>query len=388
MNIKYKNILFVNPWSRGIYPPPSIGYLQSSVKKYFNDNIVVSACNIESLPHLLKINKYDLIAVSFHSFSVKHAKYIREITNKTHLVCGGHHPTSLPQQMLDIGYNQVVLGEGENKMIDIISGNNVQEIVDSCEMYYNKVNDIPFPDYSGLGDNWIDGYPIISSRGCPFKCNFCASSIFWERKWYMRSVENIIEEIKYLISTKNMTTWMFEDDNFTLNINRAKEICYELIRNNINLNWQCASRAETLVDTELTELLSKSGCKTVWLGVESLSEKTLERCNKNTTIDKMLKGIETAHNYSLGTMSQFIVGLPDDTIDNILETSKNIKKSKISRMGCNIAWILPDTEIYRKAKKYGFSDDIYLTHGAPYYTYEHSINELNNWINILNNSKK
>ena len=381
------NILLINPWYKDIYPPPSIGYLQSSIRGYFKDEVNVVACNIDLVEHHLFNKKFDLVGVSFHSFSVKYAQHIRDkVSSDIKLICGGHHPSALPKQLLDIGYNQVVIGEGENSIIDIILGND-SKIVKLHNNYFNSIDDIPFPNYSGLGDNWSSGFPIISSRGCPFTCNFCASADFWNRKWKMREVDNVIDEILYNKKKYNMNTWMFEDDNFTLNKNRAKNICLEIIRNNINLSWQCASRAETLCDSELCELLVKSGCKTVWLGVESLSQNSLDRCKKNTTVDKMLSGIEVAHSCGLETMSQFIVGLPGDTIKDILETSKNIKKSKINRMGCNIAWVLPNTEIYNLAKKMGFNDDIYLSAGAPYYTYEQSINTLNNWTNILNNSK-
>ena len=386
MEPKYSNILFINPWVREIYPPPSIGYLQASIKKYFGDKINVHACNIDSLDEILRKNNFDLVAVSFHSFSVKYALLIRGKVKNVKLICGGHHPSALPNQLLDIGYNQVVVGEGENAIIDILLGDE-NAIVKSKNRYFESINELPFPDYSGLGDNWNDGYPIISSRGCPFTCNFCASSFFWGRKWYMRNVDNIIEEIQHRINNYHMTTWMFEDDNFTLNRKRAIEICSEIINNNIKMTWQCASRAETLCDEELCDYLVRAGCKVVWLGVESLSQESLDRCGKNTTVEKMLKGIEIAESFGLSTMSQFIIGLPDDTLNNIIETANNIKKSAISRKDVNIAWILPNTEIYRKAKEMGFDDNTYLSQGAPFYTYEQDIGTLNKWGDIIRRAK-
>ena len=385
-NIIYKNVLFINPWYKDMYPPPSIGYLQSAIKKCFGNDVNVTSCNITELDNILLKNTFDLVAVSFHSFSVRYAIEIRNKIKNAKLICGGHHSSSLPEQMLSIGYDQVVIGEGENAIIDIILGEQ-QKIFKSKSKYFNTINDIPIPDYSGLGDTWEDGYPIISSRGCPFACNFCASSFFWDKKWNMRSVDNIISEILYRINNFGMKTWMFEDDNFTLNKKRAIDICSAIINNKININWQCASRAETLQDEELCKSLFDAGCKTVWLGIESLSQDSLDRCNKNTTIEKMLKGIETAEKIGLQTMSQFIVGLPGDTIDNINETAENIKKSACSRIGVNIAWILPNTKIHEEAKKRGFGDDSYLVNGATFYTYEQSKETLLSWADILYKAK-
>ncbi len=386
LNVKYKNILFVNPWNREVYPPPSIGYLQSAVKTHFGSEINVQACNIDGLDGMLAKNTFDLVAASFHSFSVKNAIGIRNKVKSAKLICGGHHSSSLPDQMLQIGYDQVVIGEGENAMIDIISGEEGRSINGNYN-HFKTIDEIPIPDYSGLGDNWTDGYPIISSRGCPFACNFCASSFFWGRKWHMRNVDNIIIELLLRINNYGMRTWMFEDDNFTLNRKRVIDICSEIIKNGIRMVWQCASRAETLCDEELCTYLFNAGCRVVWLGVESLSQESLDRCGKNTTVAKMLKGIETAERKGIQTMSQFIIGLPGDTINNINETSGNIRKSAIRRTGVNIAWILPNTDIHEKAKAKGFDDSIYLTQGAPFYTYEQNITTLNNWASILKNSK-
>jgi radical SAM superfamily enzyme YgiQ (UPF0313 family) len=362
-------VLLINPWEADIFPPPSLGYLQSVLKQ---ESIDVHGADLKDA--LLLKDDYDLVGVTFHSFSVKYAKQIRD-KFKTRLICGGHHPSALPEQMLAIGYDQVVIGEGEKAILDIIKGNTESIIQgEACVL-----DEIPFPDYTGFKGNWTMGIPIISSRGCPFDCNFCASADFWKRKWKMRSAENVISEIV----TKQYKTFMFEDDNFTMNRNRVIEICKSL-KELSGLSWQCASRAETLVDEELCWWLRTAGCHTVWLGVESLSQESLDRCKKKTTVDKMLNGIRTAHAYDLQTMSQFIVGIPGDTEKNIRETVQNIRLGKVGRKrGSSILWILPNTDIHKKAKEKGFSDDVYLNGGELYYTYEQNIRTLRYWVNLI-----
>lgn len=363
-------VLLINPWSSEVFPTPAIGYLQAIIKSSGHQ---VKAIDIKSMYD--EKDEYDIIATSFHSFSVKHAKLIRDYF-KGHLICGGHHPSALPEQMLSIGYDQVVIGEGEKAMFEILNGN-TSKIVKGTPM---SIDDIPMADYTGLNYSGEMGLPIISSRGCPYKCNFCASTDFW-KSYRMRSCDNVLNELSLRLSS-GMKTWMFEDDNFTANKQRAIDICIGISEMGF-FNWQCASRAESL-DDELCRVLKMAGCKTVWLGIESLSQDSLDRCNKHTTVEKMITGIKTARKYGINTMSQFIVGLPDDTIKNINDTIIQIKRNNIHQKGANILWVLPKTLAYQKAKLKGFDDSIYLEHGAPFYTYEHNIDTLKYWANLIN----
>lgn len=362
-------VLLINPWEGEVFPTPAIGYLQAILKA---NGIDVTAVDLSGA---FQSTDYDIVAVTFHSFSVRHARKIREYY-KGRLICGGHHPSAMPDQMLSIGYDQVIIGEGEKAIMDVANGNTSAKI-------YGEISDIdsiPFPDYTGLKYEGTMGLPVISSRGCCFDCNFCASTHFWNRKYRARTPDNVLNEIAFRLR-QGLRNWMFEDDNFTANKKRAIDICAGISEMG-KFNWQCASRAESL-DEELCLALRQSGCRTVWLGVESLSQDSLDRCNKNTTVEKMLKGIEIAEDFGIETMSQFLVGIPGDTIENINETLKNIMRSKIKRKGTNIIWILPCTDIYNKAKAIGFNDDIYLNSGAPYYTYEQNMNTLNHWANLI-----
>ena len=377
--MKYKKILLLNPWVGEVFPPPGLGYLQAALKYVF-PNIDIQACDIDSP----KIDEtYDVVCVSFHSFSVKYATMIRDKFKGSILVCGGHHPSSLPDQMYQIGYDHVIIGEGENQLVEFIG---------DIKSPFEDVNQYPYPDYTGFTGNWSMGYPIISSRGCPFTCDFCASANFWKRKWYPRSPKNIIDEILHMIKNFSMKTWMFEDDNFTLDQNRTIEICERLVKDVFPLigkpSWQCASRAENLTNLELCAHLKKAGCDKIWLGIESLSQDSLDRCKKNTTVQKMLHGIKNAWDCGIPTMSQFIIGMPGDSLSNIQETVKNINGSFIKHRGCNICWVLPGTKVYTKSKEYGFSDDSYLIDGAPFYTCEQSIDTLNKWVDMVNLAKR
>ncbi len=357
-------VLLINPWHEDQLPPPAIGYLQSSLKA---KGVDVIARNLQEAYELK--DDYDLVGVSFHTFSMVHAVEIRNHF-KGRLICGGHHPSALPEQMIKIGYDQVVIGEGEEAIMKIIEGN-YDQIVRSEP---TDINLFPFPDYAGLKfTGFPHGIPVISSRGCPFKCLFCGSSAFWGHKYKTRTAENVIEEIEHLKSS-GYKTWIFYDDNFIANKKRALQICSAMDGSYI---WEAVARAEDLDDVICNELY-RAGCRRLHLGVESLSQDALDRMGKHTTVEKMLKGVECAEKSGIATMSLFLVGMPGDSFEDIEITRKYRLKSKITQYGANIVWILPNTEIYRKAKEYGFDEDSYLS-GVPFYTYEHSLTELQQW---------
>jgi anaerobic magnesium-protoporphyrin IX monomethyl ester cyclase len=366
-------VLLVNPWPGDVFPPPSLGYLQAVIKTMPGVQVVAK----DFAPAKADNERYDLVAVSYHSFSVQNARRIREHFSGMRLICGGHHPSALPQQMLDIGYDQVVIGEGEHAIRQVLAGD-TSPLVQGQEI---DVETLPPPDYTGFGGNWFMGLPVISSRGCPFDCTFCGSSLFWHRRWRMRSAASVLDEV-YRLPVKS---FMFEDDNFTNDRRRVYEICKGL--EGRGYSWQCASRAETLQDADLCMQLRRAGCHTVWTGIETLSQPSLDRNCKRTTVAKMLHGIDVAHLHGLETMCQFIIGLPDDTEADIAETVRNIKRSRIHRRGTNILWILPATAVHTKALQQGFNNDVYLASGAPYYTYEQDMNTLQRWSNLITNAK-
>ncbi len=381
------NILLINPWAGESFPPPAIGYLQAALRHALPnaEQVEVVARDLQPALDLLSRRQFDFVGVSFHSFSVKYARAIRGAVTSGRLIAGGHHPSSsLGYQLEREGY-EVIRGEGEEQLVNIVAGTPVTA-------RFATIDDYPFPEYDGLTGYWFGPsavIPVISSRGCPFGCSFCASSAFWDRKWRPRSPSNVLAEIESLVMAGHRA-WMFEDDNFTLDKNRASEICIGIQRLAAKvgpLSWECASRSESLRDLAFCRLLVASGCHTAWLGVESLSQPVLDRCGKNTTVAAQEEGIRTAAAARLGTVCQFIVGLPGDTQADIDTTAARLADLPCRRAGANIAWILPDTAIHAAAKERGFDDEVYLTHGAPFYSYEQTPETLQRWRMQINNAK-
>ncbi|MBI3986675.1 MAG: B12-binding domain-containing radical SAM protein [Lentisphaerae bacterium] len=377
------NTLFINPFPFELFPAPGIGYLKAVLERedighqtWFADRNSLGAV-LERVPPL------DLIAVSIHSFAVPFTAAILPELRRRHpharLVCGGHHPSALPQQMLNLGFDQVVTGPGELAFLEIARGRTDPVIAGESP----DLDSLPWPDYPCQLPQIPSDLPIIGSRGCPFHCSFCASSHFWKRRWTPRSCENILQELAAWLDRGVMREFMFEDDNFTLKKARTLELC-EGIRTRLlprypGLRWQCASRAPALADEELCRALVTAGCFRVWLGVESGSQTILNRCRKNLIVQEQIEGIQTARRCGLRTMAQLIIGLLGETEDTLRETCRFIQLAQPSDVGINIAWTLPNTDLHAYARERGFSDDDYIRKGVPYFTWEHDETTLRQW---------
>lgn len=382
------NILLLHPSQPSIFPPPGLAYLAATVRSEREDVNVV-ATDLAGLPDAIQGPSFDIIGISLHSFAVRELPSLlprlRRHSPKARIIAGGHHPSAMPEQMLRHGFDQVISGPGENALLKAVEGDTSAHIAGEAV----DANDLPVPDYSGFGGSWqlplfphVKALPVISSRGCPFTCNFCASSAFWRRKWFSRRPEHVIDELRAHIVKWGISGFMFEDDNFTLQSDRAIEICRH-IREYIlpqwpQIQWQAASRAEVLSDEHLCQALAESGCTHVWLGCESGSDEILARSGKQTTAEEQLKGIETAARFGLSTIGQFIVGLPGESEESVARTISFIQQSCLTRIGVNIAWVLPGTALYEIACRNGFDPESYFR-SVPYFTHEHSYRTLAGW---------
>ena len=159
---------------------------------------------------------------------------------------------------------------------------------------------------------------MITSRGCPFNCGYCDQSVFG-RKWRCHSPEYVISEISYLKKQYGIDFISFEDDNFLLSKQRTIEICRGMIGKSLNIEWSCLGRVNE-VDDEVLSLMRQAGCKTVYIGIESGSERILKLINKRLSIDEYRKGIKLIKKYGINVTGSFILGVPSETKEDIDRT--------------------------------------------------------------------
>jgi anaerobic magnesium-protoporphyrin IX monomethyl ester cyclase len=358
------------------FPPLGIGYIASSLKQR-GFKVEVLDCTFRDENDLLDqiegskpkiIGIYSMYLMERESISI--ARKIKHTADL--LVAGGPLPTINSKIFLD-DFDIVVVGEAEVTMLEI-----VEDFLDHKEP--KKVNGIVFKDNFGIKhtpkrEHIVDldlipfparelfdndaykeyyqksfGYTMtsmISSRGCPFKCDFCSRPVFGE-SFRSRSATNIVDEME-LISKLGYDSIWFADDCFTMSKDRVIKICDEIIRRDLQINWQCLSRVDTR-DHEMFLAMKKAGCRKIFFGVESGDKRILKLMKKNVEIPAAREAICNASSVGIDTGAFFIIGYPGESNDTILNTIRFGTSLPLDYLSFTLPYPIPGTGLYDKVK--------------------------------------
>ncbi|WP_066498931.1 B12-binding domain-containing radical SAM protein [Abyssisolibacter fermentans] len=314
------------------------------------------------------------MANSYH-LSLEIAEYIRYKTPNTKLVLGGPQASVAGFDLMSTFsfIDLIGIGEGESNIVNIMRGfegkmdfSKIKGIAyrKGSDIIINEENDLiqdldtlPEIDYSFIP--YIDkmkSFPIEVGRGCPFGCKYCSSKSFWKRKFRLKSNGRIISEVKNLIENYNITKFSFVHDLFTVNKKRIIEFCNKIIEEELDIRWTCSARIDTL-DKEMIEMLVKSGCTGIFIGVESGSARMQKFINKNLKIDDDFYGkIRLLTKSNIKVTCSFIYGLPNEELEDLKETFRVIKKLRdlnVDKVQLHIFSMVRGTEFYTE-----YSDDI------------------------------
>lgn len=162
---------------------------------------------------------------------------------------------------------------------------------------------------------------VLTDYGCPYRCSFCIMSTL-PYKW--RSVNNVMEELWYVkgLGVKDV---YFDDQTFGVIRKRGNELCWRMIDEKLGLGWCCFSRVD-MADEETLRFMKEAGCHTVMYGVESGSDEILKKYSKDTTRDQISRAFDLCKKVGLRTVATFVLGLPDDSKETVLETIRFSKE--------------------------------------------------------------
>jgi len=364
-------VLLVNPPSEflideNVFPTLGLLYLSSYIKNAgYKDVSLLDLNGNHYLP-----DSIDADIVGFYSNTPQFPvvlelnKKIKSI-NKNKLakyVIGGPHVSGRPQDAIDY-FNYVVVGEGEKAFLDIVrsidSGKPVEEGIKRYE-YMKDIDSIPFPDRDLIDIhnykyiiNGLNATTVITSRGCPYRCAFCANNA-WGKTIRLRSPENVIEEIKILKNKYGYNAFMFFDDTMTVNKKRMMSIC-NMIKD-LNIIYRCFIRSDT-VNREVLIKMKESGCVEVGLGIESGSPRILKIVDKGEKVEQHMQAIRLCREVGIRVKGFFILGLPGENEESIKETTDFLEECNVDDFDITIFTPYPGSIIYQNKEKYDIKFD-------------------------------
>lgn len=376
-------IFFIEARGTSKYVHNGLAYLAGALKERHNVRIFdlnVLDWNEENLIETIKEQKPDIVCFSMKSFNLHNVMVLAEKIKKVvgaKLIVGGAHITLSAKDffekdnggVFDFGYQ----GEGDVWFARFCENfHKPQEYKDVPGLIYrdkgewqfnnNKfiqnLDDIPFPDFDcfegGVDFESQGGYPLLTSRGCPYQCIYCSVSKVSGRAWRFRSPANIIKELKSATEKYGIKKFKIIDDNFTLDMNRAKEFCRMLIEEKIDLKWSCPNglRADRL-DDDLAGLMKAAGCEEVSLGIESGDEKVFNFINKGEKLEAVEKAVKILKKAGIKVDGFFIVGLPFENIKSIKKSVKFINRLGIDNVKWNMLVPYPQTFLWEWVMKNG-----------------------------------
>jgi radical SAM superfamily enzyme YgiQ (UPF0313 family) len=354
----YPYFLDVVPKTSGLLPPLSLGYLGSFVRKHgFKCDIIDctgQGITHQEVCHIVRQERPDFVGISSTTMYIDRAidlsMKIKNVCPATKVIVGGCHATVMAKAVLkeSESVDIVIRGEGEETLLEILRGFQHDEfdlstIKGISYRYKGKIiengdrpmikdmDSIPFP-LRKTAENvnyrssmkWNYRYPfasMITSRGCPYHCEFCNVHDMFGMKVRYRSVENVIEELNMLSKDYGIKEVVFYDDTLTINKKRVVEICERMISEKLDITWGCYSRSDA-IDDKITKLMKKSGCHMISIGVETGSERILNDMKKGITLEQSRKAIEVCKKNGIETSASFVVGFNGETRKTIQETSR------------------------------------------------------------------
>lgn len=296
----------------------------------------------------------------------KIAQLIKNYNDSIKIIVGGHHPTFCPDDtILHDCIDFVVRGEGETPLLGLMnelasSTPNFQKVpsltyIRNKTIIHNKdaeliddLDTLPLPDRSLIINcdfNRHRGHYLSTARGCPYACSFCSDRVLWNNKVRRRTIESVINEIKYLKNNFNLNCIDITDGTFTYDRAYVESFCNALVESNLKIKWRCTARYSN-IDESLLKCLKKANCKALYFGLESGSKKILDEYNKNTKIDDMINISKLVYESGIAVITSVLMGLPHETAEDIESTLNVMKKIKTHIFDINSYVPLPGTALY------------------------------------------
>jgi len=329
----------------------------------------------------------DVLGISCsYSADIVNAKKIARIGKtvaEIPVIIGGAHSSALPRETLEDGnIDYVVIGEGESTLLLLLNcmergqipahidglaykkDGNI--IINPKQLFITHLDDLPFParhlfpmeryTYSKR----IHGFQLrrtpyttmITSRGCPNRCIFCAIHTIWGRKWRPRDPIRVVDEIEHLVKEYGIREIHFEDDNISLSKTRMAKICDEIVRRKLDISWATPNGISVnSLDRDIIARMKRSGCYRLFLAIESGNQSVLDHIiKKGLSLEKAKSVNSMLKEFDIEVNGCFVIGLPGETRNNIQDTIDFALSLELDTVAFSIATPYPGSELYGMCK--------------------------------------
>ncbi len=309
------------------------------------------------------------------------------------ILCGAD-ATDHYAEYLEHGADYVLLGEGEETLAELLgqlsTGNEAKDIVGIASRFtlhpsrrpdIKDLDALPFPawdlvDIPKYKNLWLKrhGYysmNMVTTRGCPYHCNWCAKPI-WGQRYNSRSPENVAAEMRWLKENFAPDHIWFADDILGLKPNWVEKFAELLREHDAVIPFKCLKRAD-LVTEKTARALANAGCRTVWIGAESGSQKILDAMDKGDKVEDIYRAAELLHKNGIevGFFLQF--GYPGEAWMDVQKTLKMVRECAPDDIGISVSYPLPGTKFFERVKmqlgekqNWVDSDDLAMLYRGPF----------------------
>ena len=274
-----------------------------------------------------------------YPYALRTAQLLKQLKPDSVIVFGGPHATVVAKETLNAFafVDFILMGECERSISDFVTYLATQErnpadipglvfrqsgsAIQQTHTYpLLPADQLPDIDYGLIGDvHGFESIPLDVGRGCPFRCTFCSTTVYWEQQSRQRSVQNIIDTVRRLKSAYDVTTFDFVHDNFTASPRRVTDFCEHILDSGLAFEWSCSARAD-FVDHKLLDIMYEAGCRCIFMGIESGSPRIQRLCNKKLKLERVEPAVNKALELGLPLTFSFITGFPYENIDDIEQT--------------------------------------------------------------------
>ncbi|MGB0369539.1 MAG: B12-binding domain-containing radical SAM protein, partial [Flavobacteriales bacterium] len=363
------------------YPPLGILYISAFLKQNGFDCDVFDSTfsSRETLEQKLVSECPSIVAIYVNLVTkvnvIKLMKFIRsqESLSETKIVLGGPDVTYNTNNYLKAGADFVVIGEGEQTMLEVvehlqngkhqkeeISGiaylESGEEIKTKSRVKMKELADLPWPDRKAIDlTKYIDVWKhhhgqstvsVSTQRGCPYTCKWCSTAVYGQ-SYRRRPAADVVAELKWIKDTYNPDNIWFVDDVFTVSHKWLDEFCELMIESNLDLKFECITRAERLTEDVLANL-KKAGCFRIWIGAESGSQRIIDAMDRRVDVNVVRSMIRKTKEHGIQTGTFIMVGYPGEDESDITETIKHLEESDPDHFTITLSYPIRGTDLFNE----------------------------------------